>query len=361
MLKKLFKAALTASIVVGMSSAAMAYVPIGDSGLMFDWTGASGFGQYTDGGDDSAAYFKGKSEHYLSINGVKGPWQMWGQIEWDDRHQLQPPDRSTTVTDSTGDTHTQDDAMNNDIDRAQAFVKYSVTPEFAIAMGTTHTWVQYALGAGAYVKSAGHEGWDYVGYAEAPGLKFTYKVTPTITAAFAMFANPAVYISGQGEGSANALSVSGSMGAISFYAGMITETYDDFQSSADESLGNSFTSLGVKYKIADAMTVSFDYSMASMTFNVSADYKNDYTDMALQFRMGGLGPGGIIVTYATVDRAELETQYISKSARTDLGLIYELVMGPGKIQFQYMTDTTKVGEGDAVTKTYIGTAFRVSL
>jgi hypothetical protein len=356
MLKKLFKAALTASIVVGMSSAAMAYVPIGDSGLMFDWTGASSFGQYSDGVEGNASYLKGKSEHYLSINGVKGPWQMWGQIEWDDRNTLQAPGRSTAVTDDGGNAHSDDNAANNDLDRAQAFVKYSVTPEFAIAMGTTHTWVQYALGAGGYVKTAGHEGWDYCGYAESPGLKFSYKITPTITATYAMYANAAVAMTGQAEGSASALGVAGSMGDISFQVGMISEKYDDFQDDADEGQTNSFTNLSVKYKLGDGMTISLDMSTAAITWNI-ADYVQAVTDTAIQFRMGNLGPGGIIATYSTIATAG----DAAPTNRAELGLIYELVMGPGKIQFQYMTDTTTPEVGDALTRSYIGTAFRVSL
>jgi hypothetical protein len=282
---------------------------------------------------------------------------------------MQAPGRSTTVTDSGGNTHTDDNAANNDLDRAQSYIKYAVTPEFSIAMGTTHTGVHYALVDGASVSTAGHEGWDWAGYVEAPGVKFAYKVTPTITASLALWGNAAVAMTGQSEGSANAIQVSGSAGAISFQAWVLTETYDDFQSATDEAASNSFTNLGVKYKLSDAMSISLDYSMAALSWG-STTHTENVADMAIQFRMSNLGPGGIIVTIGSIAGADPDEAYTVHWARgtqpgswaeSTTGLVYEIPIGPGKVQLQYRSRSFTPKDGDALTDSYIGAAFKFGI
>jgi hypothetical protein len=357
MLKKFFKAALTACIAVGMSTVAMAYVPVGDTGLLLQLDTSSTFGQRNDGGDDTAPWLQAESETNVSFLGMKGPWTAWADMEFDDS-QTKPSGTQRPTWDI-----------------AQSYVKYNVNKQLALKIGTVHflAGLPYGYGAGAFTSTYQYEGWDYAAYSESPGFEVSYAIGPGMSVSAALYGTTAAAMTGENEGSSTAVQFFGKAGDnISFQVGYLSETYDDFQSSQDDTNSNTFTTGGVKVGLGADMSIAFDFASDTLSYNVT-DYKLGVTMYDLQFKMGGLGPGGIIATYAMTSLSDPDEAMVvtwnygtllgvKQLDISDLGLVYEIPIAPGRVQIQYMskglTQTDSGGtKGDTVTQTFLGVGF----
>jgi hypothetical protein len=326
----------------------MAWVPVGNSGLLLQLDTSSSFGQRNDGGDDTTAWLQGETETNVSFLGMKGPWTAWADFEFDDW---------------------QSKTASRTVDRNNSYVQYAVNKQLTLKVGTIHhnEGLQYALSGGMVTATYQKEGWDYSGWAEENGFEVGFKLSPTMALALRLYGNTAIAMSGINEGSATAIGFTGKFGdSIDAKLGYISETYDDFQSSADEAQTNTITSLGVKVGLGAAMSVSLDYSTGVWSWN-TADRKETSTDLALQFRMGGLGPGGIIFTYGSTTLKDPDEAYVvhwnygvqlvSQYDIVDTNLAYEIPMGPGKMQFQYASKAVTPKDGDTMTATWMGVGF----
>jgi hypothetical protein len=357
MLKKLFKAALTACLVAGMSSAAMAWVPIGDSGLMIQLDTSSTWGQRNSGVEETSAWFQTESETNISLLGMKGPWTVWADIEFDDNDTMKAP------------TSTDPNKGLKDLDAVGSYIAYKVTPEFAVKIGTIHhgNGLQYNLGAGAFTSSYNHDGWNYSGWSESPGLEFRYQINADMSASFAMYSQAAAAMTGQAEGSANGIQFNAKFGGIAAKFGYLTEKYDDFSDANDEGQTNTFMNLGASIPIGDAMKVMVDYSSSAISWNV-ADHVENTTDLALAFYMSGVGPGQIRFTYAMIAQKDADDGYTvfgpggaPEWAQTDMGLVYHIPLGVGQMQIQYMSQSKTPKDGDAVTASFLGFGYNIKL
>jgi len=361
MLKKFFKAALTACIAVGMSTAAMAFVPVGDTGVLVQLDTSSTFGQRNDGGDDTSPWLQAESETNVSFLGMKGPWTAWADMEFDD---------SQTKPGTTG---------RPTWDIAQSYVKYNVNKQLALKIGTIHflAGLPYGYGAGAFTSTYQYEGWDYAAYSESPGFEVSYVIGPGMWVSAALYGTTAAAATGENEGSSTAIQFFGKAGDnIEFQAGYMAETYDDFQSSQDETKSNTFTTGGVRVGLGEAMSIAVDFASDTLSWGV-ADYKEGVTMYDLQFKMGGIGPGGIIATYASTTLSDPDEAFIVtwnmgtllgyKELNTaDLGLVYEIPIAPGRVQIQYMSKTWTATQSDgtkddALTQTFLGVGFDFKL
>jgi hypothetical protein len=369
MLKKLFKAALTASIVVGMSSAAMAWAPIGDSGMLLQLDTSSTFGQYNSGVEGTAAYFRVKSETNLSWLAMKGDWTVWADIEFDDNGQMHNSDTSpameecsassTSTTDEAGETITTTTScsvvVGKEMDAVGANISYKVTPEFSVKIGTIHhgNGLQYSLGAGMFTAYANHGGWAWSGWSESEGIGFYYTISPDMSVQVSQYVVGAAAVTGQFPGSAIALDFTGKAGSVAYKVGYLSETHDDpaVEGEGGEGDSNTFTNLGVKVGLGDAMAVSFDYATASILGWTASTDPLIYTDMSLGFSMDGLGPGSIKFFYSMLTRS-LSGDPLDATA--EMGLIYEIKKGPGRMQIQYASSTATPEGGDGTTASWLG-------
>jgi len=350
MLKKLLKAALTACIVAGMSTAAMAWVPVGDSGMLLQLDTSGTYGQYNSGVEDTAGYFKAKSETNISWLAMKAPWTVWADIEFDDNDTMKNPRAADTDPATKG---------LKDMDAVASYVKYAISPALYVKIGSIHhlAGLQYALGFGMVTKTTGHEGWDHSGYSESPGLEFGYQVSPDLLISFAQYAQGAIAMTGQFEGTAMGIQAMGKAGDIGYKFGYISETTADYDNKDHEGLSNSCMNLGVKIPFGN-MWASVDYSTFTNNTWYGADTAFVTTDMAFQLGMKKMGPGDLRIGYAMIaDTLGGDPA----SAEADLGLAYNIPAGPGFMQIQYTTKTTTPEGGDAVTQSWMGFGMNFTL
>jgi len=374
MLKKFLKAALTACLVAGMSTAAMAWAPIGTTGLMFGASTSASFGQYTSGIKDETSYLTGLQESHFSFYATKGQWSAWGDIEYDDHPQMHTSTTSAAKTscsgtDSTGGAISCAVVVGKEVDAVNGYVNYAVSPQLSIRLGNIHhlAGLHYSNDGEMIGYKAGHAGWNYSGYTEAPGLGVYYTISPEMKLQVSLYTQYAAEMTGRGEGSATALDFDGKAGAIMYHVGYLTETKADHTVKGYSSGSNTFTNLGVKVPFG-AMYVVFDYATAVLSYG-SLTHEEKVADMGLQFGMKGIGPGELIVTYATQTTAEpsLKDYAVTCSMAalecqdTDTSILYSIAAGPGTMQFMYASSSFKPKDGDAVTKTWLATAFKVSM
>jgi hypothetical protein len=383
MLKKLLKAALTACVVVGMSSTAMAWAPIGNTGLMFGASSTASFGQYNTGIEDESAYLTGKQETHFSWYGTAGKWSAWADIEYDDHPQMHNSTTSaaktscsTNAVDGSGDPAVCSVVVGKEIDALVAYINYAISPQMSVRIGNIHhlAGLQYSNDGEMFAYVVGHAGWNYAGYSEAPGIALYYTISPEMKVQLSYYTQYAAEMTGRAEGTAQALDFDGKISGIDFHIGYISELESDHTDKDAEFDPNVFTNLGVIYPINEAMAVVFDYTTAALTYG-SKTHKENVTDMSLQFRMTGLGPGGIYFTYSPITGEDPDKAYtvtggngyaFYKWSQTDMSLAYEIKAGPGAMQFQYATSTFKGTtpaevESDAVTKTWMGVAYKFAL
>lgn len=377
MLKKFFKAALTACVVVGMSSTAMAWAPIGNSGLMAGFSTTASFGQYNSGIEDESAYLMGKGTTHFSFFGQKGKWKAWGDIEYDDHPQMHrstvsPANAGSSCTDAVGDSCGVTIKTGKEIDAVVGYVSYLPSPQMEIKLGNIHhlAGLHYSNDNEMSSYVVGHAGWNYSGYTEAPGIALYYTISPELKIQLSYYWEYAAEMTGRGEGTAQALDVNGKFGGIMFQVGYLTEVKADHTDKDFEADPNTFTNFGVKVPIGDAMLVVFDYTTTTLSYGIK-DHKENITDMGLQFQMGGVGPGRIFVTYAMQtgedpDEAFLYSGSGVKWNTTDMNLMYQIAAGPGAMEFQYATETANSTnaadvEADAVTKSWMGVAFKFAM
>jgi hypothetical protein len=234
MLKKFLKAALTACVVVGISSTAMAWAPIGNTGVMFGGSASASFGQVNDGVEDHTAYLAGKQEVHFSWYAAKGKWSAWADIEYDDHPQMHRSTTSAAQTtcsgsDSTGGAISCSVVVGKEVDALVAYVNYAVSPQLSVRLGNIHhlAGLHYSNDGETIGYFAGHAGWNYSGYTEAPGAAVYYTISPEMNIQLSLYTEYAAEMTGRGEGSAQALDFNGKMGGIMFHVGYLSEKKGD--------------------------------------------------------------------------------------------------------------------------------------
>jgi hypothetical protein len=248
-------------------------------------------------------------------------------------------------------------------------VNYAVTPQLSVRLGNIHhlAGLHYSNDGEAFGYKAGHMGWNYAGYSESPGIAVYYTISPEMNIQLTNYTQYAAAMTGQGEGSATALDFNGNMAGIMFHVGYLSEKKADHTDKDFESGSNTFTNLGVKVPIGDTMYVVVDYATAVLSYG-STTHEEKVTDMGLQFGMKGLGPGQLIVTYATQTTAEpkekdyaVTCSYAALECQdVDTMLVYEIAAGPGKMQFYYASSAFTPKDGDTTTATWMATGWKVA-
>jgi hypothetical protein len=319
MLKKIMKAALAASLVIGFSAVAMAEAKVSGDAHAY-------FGQYTSGAEGYTAHFATASEGHISVTGAAGPLSGFLQVEQrDDRY-----------------------ATGNNVNNAQLAVTYKADA-LSVKIGTVSTGYSctYAISNGLKTTTTAGYG-TYVrcwGYMEQDGIQVNYAI-PAIKGFAGLTIAPTT------GGQKMAVTATGTMaGMVGFRLNSTSVTTDDYADDSDTAATDSYLHLAVKVPIG-SMSISLDISSNSLE-DKSTDSSN-----AIQFRAADIGPGTIVVTVAS-DEYKNDGNPESKSTNTGLSYLIALDKGARFDAFYAAKSTTPEG-GDAVTSSYIGGGISVA-
>jgi hypothetical protein len=314
MLKKIMKAALAASLVIGFSAVAMAEAKV--SGDV-----ATYFGQYNSGAKNYTSHFANASEGHIKVAGSSGPITGYLEVELrDDRY-------------GTG----------NNFNVAQLNAKY-VADALSVQIGTVTNGVActYAISSGLKTTTTVGLG-TYIscsGYLEQDGIQVNYAI-PAIKGFAGLTIAPTTM------GQAMAISATGTLAdMVGFRFNQTSYTVDDYSSADDTAVSNSAMHVGFMMPFG-TMSVSLDIS------SKTNDAKNDYSSTAVQFRAGQVGPGTVIVTVASDENKAVGGDPLNKVGTT--GLVYAIDLDKGaRADFFYAAKTTTPEVGDATTTSTIG-------
>mgnify|MGYP003574157206 CR=1 FL=1 len=352
-LKKMLKAALAASLVLGMSSIAMAADGMNVSGRV-----QSHWGQYSAGTDGYKAWFKNTTQGHVNWRASSGPMSYFMQLEIEDDNNTKS-EISVTDTSSDGTKNVTKYAVpgfsKSNLNNAQAAATYK-TGDLSVTIGTTSNWQScgYTQDAGmGNTKSA--QTWVMCDlYKEQDGLAVNYNI-----AALKGYAKLALF--GSDDNAVTSVVLGGKpMDMLSFFVNQTSETPTD-AATGDTGETKSTLMLGVKATFGGNMWAAFDNSTITTP---SATGGDDWTRarLGLQFGMKGAGPGTIVFTYGT--RQDVQGDTLSEDAVTNLVYIVDVAKGAQVRGFYTAKGTTPYAAGtagDTTTSTFMGFGLQLTM
>ncbi|NQU65562.1 MAG: hypothetical protein HQ517_14930 [SAR324 cluster bacterium] len=319
MLKKIMKAALAASLVIGFSAVAMAEANV--SGDVHSY-----FGQAASGVEGSAGRFAVASEGHVNVTGNSGSLSGFLQLETrDDRY-----------------------GANSNINNAQLNVAYTADA-LSVKLGTVNTGIActYAISNGLGTTTTVGYG-TYIacmGYLEQDGIQLQYAI-PAIKGAVQLTIAP------HAMGQKVAIGATGTLAdMVGFRFNQTTDTADDYSVDTDTAASDSYMHIGFKLPMG-AMSFSLDISTATL------DNKTTSGSNAFQFRMAELGPGTLAVTLAQGE-TKFDGNPVDKTGHTGLSYLIGLDKG-ARADFFYAAKTVTPEGGTAVTASYVGGGLNLS-
>jgi hypothetical protein len=330
MLKKMLKSCLAIAAVCAMSTSAFAAAEIHG----FLW---SSFGQYNSGVEDTSAYFINSHFAPISINVSGEKLSVYAEIDWMRTGYAGHPAAGPTAAafDNSGIGPAKITWKATDaLDVVIGLFDLPEHKPFSRGSGTIEPLLPAYWGSDTYTHI-----FDY-------GLHGRYTISEDMHANFGLLtvesqqAHPGAQI-----GSGMHASIGGKAGAIEYRAAYLSSKADDWNDPDDDAVNSS------------GMMVSGQYTMGTMKFNLGYHSKSVGDDMKgsimdLQFVGNKLGPGNLIVTYAS--------ETITDSPRGDYGtiwtdLLYAYPLAPGEnLNFMYLSKGVTPDGGDTTTETFMG-------
>jgi hypothetical protein len=313
MLKKIMKAALAASLVIGFSAAASAEMMAAKvSGDVHAY-----MGQYTTGAEGYTAHFKTATESHINVSGSSGSISGFLQVE----------SRSNAVNNTQQSVKWTSDALSVQLGTVSNGV--SCTYAISSGLGTTTT-----AGLGTYVRC-----W---GYHETDGLQVQYAI-PAIKGAVQL----SIFPLGDTTGQSMAIGATGTLAdMVQFRFNQTTDTNQDYTVSGSTATADSAMHVGFKMGFG-AMSISLDLSTKT------PESKADASSTAIQFRMADLGPGSLAVTVASDEYKLAGGDPDNKTSNTALAYLIPMDKG-ARFDVFYAAKTTTPEGGSATTLSTIG-------
>jgi hypothetical protein len=156
----------------------------------------------------------------------------------------------------------------------------------------------------------------------------------------------------QGQGSGYHASIEGSFSPVTFRLAYLSGTTDDPADATDDALSSSSMLAGIKVGLGENFSVAVDYS--TKTLAQTKDTNNTSASSAVQFVGKNLGPGDLILTYATETNKDDDGNTIDTNAW--INLAFDLSFGDpsGKFQLLYLSKANTPDGGDTVTASFVG-------
>jgi len=328
MLKKIMKAALAASLVFGMSSFAYA-----EDGFKVGGKFRGYFGQYNSGATNYSAHFVNIEEANVQFKGNAGKLSLY--------HEQETASAKGTSTDYKN-TQTK-------LSYALPFGLLSIGNQTSIGtvpMASTG-WTT------SNIPNSTHKGLAVAGYSEEEGIGLVIPLEGMGAIQFVMYEDADNYAAEafhgvpSMEGSSMQLAADLKFGQIGVRFGYATAKTDDPTNSNDEAYTTTNMLLGAKIGLGENMSVAFDYTTATSSYTTWAEDKKTNA-MDVDFQMGGIGPGKIIVSVGTLDRVDVYKMAISS-------VVFDAPVAKGAgFQIGYIANTTTPEVGTATTETFMG-------
>lgn len=324
MMKKLFSCCLSVVAFCGISSSAFA------AGAEVHGVIQSSFGQYDSGEDSSSSHLRNTHLGAIVFNAKSG--KFLGQAEFDFITPGSTSDASTIAPTPVNVSYLHNDQLTLIAGRK------AVTAAKPFSRGGG---VDDPCNDTVYQES------DHYTHINGYGFFGSYKFKDSSTRinlgalSQELIKNTAASDNGYGYH----VSIEGAFNPIEYRLAYTSGTEDDFDDPDDDEISSSATMLSVKYSMNEDLSISVSYHTKTVD-------ETEFTMGDMQFIGKHLGPGDVLLTYASQEEEDADTD-------TWLNLVYSIDVGDpsGAIKLMYMTKNTDPQSGDSVTKQFTGVAF----
>ena len=335
-LKKMLKAVLAASLILGMASVVTA-----EDGFKIGGRVQAHWGQYNAGTDGFKPYFMNYTQSHINVRAASGPMSYFIQLELDS-------DSKTIRKDSTG-TEIGGVSKNN-YQNAQGRATYA-TGDLSVSIGTVSNWRSCGYTQDAQMgNTKSPQTWAMCDlYREQDGISLRYAIAPVKG-----YVNATIFNTDTNSTTSVVIEAK-PIDMLSVYVNSLTSTPTDAATGTTTD-ATGVTMVGVKATFGNMWAAADQSTVAS-----PADAGS--SRIGLQFGMKQVGPGDIALTYGT-----RETHNASDTTATQAytNAVYIIPVAKGAQARVFYTSKGNTpyaaGEaGDTTTSTYMGFGLQLTM